>query len=203
MAKGGDYWMALFEKAYAKFNGSYKSIDGGYPRTSMWHLTGGISIDMDTDWLAATETEEKTAFYFNILKELSATYGKENKRRIVIAAGNLGHSDGTEKDEKGLVSFHAYSVLQIKELVNKAGDKVRLVKVRNPHGLESSEWQGKWSDESEEWNQLSDGDRRSLLDDSDDGIFWINGADFLRYFETVSFCLLPGSWSVKGSFINL
>ena len=101
------------------------------------------TLDMDTDWLAATETEEKSNFYFNILNELSATYGKDKKRRIVITAGNMGHSDGSDRDEKGLISYHAYSVLQIKELVNKSGDKVRLVKVRNPHGLESSEWQGK------------------------------------------------------------
>jgi len=46
----GDWWPILVEKAYAKFNGSYDAIDGGFPRISMHHLTGGISIDLATGW---------------------------------------------------------------------------------------------------------------------------------------------------------
>ena len=46
----GDWWPILVEKAYAKFNGSYAAIDGGFPRVSMHHLTGGISIDLRTGW---------------------------------------------------------------------------------------------------------------------------------------------------------
>ena len=46
----GDWWPILVEKAYAKFNGSYDAIDGGFPRVSMHHLTGGISIDLATGW---------------------------------------------------------------------------------------------------------------------------------------------------------
>jgi len=44
----GDWWAPLCEKAYAKLNGSYHAIDGGYPRISMHHLTGGISVDIYT-----------------------------------------------------------------------------------------------------------------------------------------------------------
>ena len=114
MAQNGDYWVPLFEKAYAKLNGSYNAIDGGYTRTSMWHLTGGISIDMDTDWLYATETKAKTDFYFKLLNEMCTKYN--DKRRVAICAGNTSHSDGSDNDEKGLVSYHAYSVLDCVEV---------------------------------------------------------------------------------------
>ena len=33
MAKGGDYWVPLLEKAYAKFNGSYNAIVGKLVKT--------------------------------------------------------------------------------------------------------------------------------------------------------------------------
>ena len=88
-------------------------------------------------------------------------------------------------------------------MLNKTGEKVRLVKVRNPHGLKSEEWQGKWSDDSSNWDQLDSADRARLHSDSEDGIFWMNGADFLRLFEVVSFCLLPSSWSVKDHQIDV
>ena len=56
-------------------------------------------------------SQESVKFYFNLLKELSTEYS--GNRRVVITAGNLGHSDGSERDEKGVASYHAYSVLQV------------------------------------------------------------------------------------------
>ena len=101
----------------------------------MFHLTGGIAIDMDNDWLQASASDrdfrtsifyqratkipfvqESVRFYFNLLKELSTEYS--GNRRVVITAGNLGHSDGSERDEKGVASFHAYSVLQVVQVIN-------------------------------------------------------------------------------------
>ena len=79
MAKNGDYWVALFEKAYAKFNGSYLAIDGGFPRTSMWHLTGGISIDMDR-----VSTVQIYAF--------SSSYVTSRCRQKIVSVGFLGFS---------------------------------------------------------------------------------------------------------------
>ena len=60
--------------------------------------------------------QESVRFYFNLLKELSREYS--GNRRVVITAGNLGHSDGSERDEKGVASFHAYSVLQVVQVRN-------------------------------------------------------------------------------------
>ena len=43
----GEWWVCLAEKAYAKFNGSYDSIEGGFTSWALTELTGGIAIEMD------------------------------------------------------------------------------------------------------------------------------------------------------------
>ena len=42
-----EWWVCLVEKAYAKFNGSYDSIEGGFTSWALTELTGGIAIEMD------------------------------------------------------------------------------------------------------------------------------------------------------------
>jgi len=57
----------------------------------------------------------------------------------------------SDKDLKGvgLVSDHAYSVISAYEVDHKGGQKLRLLKLRNPWGHQ--EWTGDWSDESPKW----------------------------------------------------
>jgi len=46
------------------------------------------------------------------------------------------------------------------------------VRIRNPWGNER-EWTGAWSDKSDEWKLLSDGEKKELgIEFSDDGEFW-------------------------------
>ena len=42
-----EWWVCLVEKAYAKFNGSYDSIEGGFTAWALTELTGGIAIEMN------------------------------------------------------------------------------------------------------------------------------------------------------------
>lgn len=67
----------------------------------------------------------------------------------------------------GLVRGHAYTVTKVIELNGE-----QLIRIRNPWGNEV-EWNGAWSDQSEEWNSLGEDERAEAgLAKEHDGEFW-------------------------------
>ena len=66
----------------------------------------------------------------------------------------------------GIVQRHAYTVLSNSRVFLRCcgvpcGTE-RVVRLRNPHGLGSAEWRGKWSDNSAYWLCVSDAERRRV-----------------------------------------
>lgn len=67
----------------------------------------------------------------------------------------------------GLVRGHAYTVTKVLEVYDS-----QLIRIRNPWGNEV-EWNGAWSDESEEWNSIEEDEKADLgLVKRSDGEFW-------------------------------
>jgi len=58
-----------------------------------------------------------------------------------------------------LVGNHAYALLSVHDIEHQ-GCPVRLVKLKNPWGR--TEWNGAWSDDSQEWKDASDDLKREL-----------------------------------------
>ncbi|POI36117.1 hypothetical protein CIB84_000134, partial [Bambusicola thoracicus] len=88
----------------------------------------------------------------------------------------------------GLVKGHAYSVTAVEETTYK-GEKIRLVRLRNPWG--QVEWNGPWSDKSEEWNFIDEEEKTRLQHKiAEDGEFWISFEDFMRHFTKLEICNL-------------
>jgi hypothetical protein len=87
----------------------------------------------------------------------------------------------------GLVSDHAYSILDAQEVhiaTKKGKKKERILKLSNPWG--KYEWKGRWSDYSDVWSEEL---RQQLhFEKADDGIFWINIEDFVENFGQVCVC---------------
>lgn len=63
-----------------------------------------------------------------------------------------------EKINNGLLKGHAYGILDVTILKTKDGKEFELVLIRNPHGM--TEWNGDWSDDSEQMDIY----REELLD---------------------------------------
>ena len=97
---------------------------------------------------------------------------------------SASRGEGEEKNEDGVVSGHAYSLLAILEFKHD-GQDVRLLRLRNPWG--KGEWTGDWSDGSSKWTpELR---QRYKVVDADDGTFCIPYADYMENFACTTFCM--------------
>lgn len=209
-ARGGQLWVPLLEKAYAKVHGSYRAISGGHVAEAFLDLTGSPTVVYDLH----SQDFEPRRFWADLMRY--------RRRRLPMGCG-------TSASAAGIVGMHAYSLLDVREvrdvgvgffrdqmergaMGNVSGftefdGTVRLLRIRNPHG--KGEWRGDFSDGSDKWRQLlahrgsrlgRDGDpcdgvppigsspalERTM---KDDGTFWIDYDHFLMGFSNVDVVL--------------
>eukprot|EP00092_Neocalanus_flemingeri_P023966 GFUD01025998.1.p1 GENE.GFUD01025998.1~~GFUD01025998.1.p1 ORF type:complete len:660 (-),score=136.74 GFUD01025998.1:77-2056(-) len=171
-----EFWSPLLEKAYAKFYGSYAAIEGGISMDAAVDFTGGIpqmiNIEKDLDEVGSEQL-------FHLLKI--------SDRNDAIITCALGNKHRYEAESKGLQASHAYSITKVKDIKDpNSNASIPLLRLRNPHGNEK-EWNGDWSDGSEQWNAISKRVKKKLgLEFESDGEFYMSyNRDFLRYFGNV------------------
>uniref|UniRef100_A0A8C3SXK1 Calpain 9 n=1 Tax=Chelydra serpentina TaxID=8475 RepID=A0A8C3SXK1_CHESE len=174
-AEHNEFWSALLEKAYAKLNGSYEALKGGSTLEAMEDFTGGVG--------EMYEVKTAPENFYEIL-------GKALERGSMVGC-SIDTSSAAESEARtpfGLIKGHAYSVTGIDE-VSYRGQKVKLIRPRNPWG--QVEWNGRWSDNSPEWQSVSSSEKKRLCQTAlDDGEFWMNFEDFKAHFDKVEICNL-------------
>ena len=117
--------------------------------------------------------------------------------------GEVRNEDG---DPTGLISRHAYAVLDILYVKNPKATKKRnrLIRVRNPWG--EKEWIGPWSDGSTELTSNLDkvmtevnklgADEKFNPNDSNDGTFLMCYSDWRSLYNNLFTCVdFPDNWS--------
>jgi len=174
--EANEFWSPLLEKAYAKFYGSYAAIESGISMDAAVDFTGGIPQMIDIEKNLDEVGEEHL---FHLLKK--------SKKNDAIITCSLGGRHRYEAESKGLLSSHAYSITKIKNIKDPhSKQSIPLVRLRNPHGNEK-EWNGDWSDGSEQWNAISERVKKKLgLEFESDGEFYMSyNRDFLKYFGEV------------------
>ena len=137
------------------------------------------------------ETTEKEDDYDELPKVITDietlwTYLVRSTKMSSLMNASFGAYETETKEalqENGLFSGHTYSMLQAVELENKSKkDKTRLVKLRNPWGLENP-WNGEWSLQSKNWkklNKISKEKYKLSLDNY--GEFYMSYEDFVNNF---------------------
>ncbi|XP_072005957.1 calpain-5-like isoform X2 [Engystomops pustulosus] len=119
---------------------------------------------------------------------------KAHSRASLISSAIRPSQAIEEVLSSGLVTGHAYSVTAIRNINLHSGllslfrtHKLRLIRLRNPWG--SGEWNGAWSDKSEEWKKVSRREREKLgVTVNDDGEFWMSWDDFCSHFTDITLC---------------
>ncbi|PCD44902.1 hypothetical protein AU210_000352 [Fusarium oxysporum f. sp. radicis-cucumerinum] len=164
-------WLPLLEKAFAKVHGDYHALDGGWSGTAVEDLTGGVNTVVAGNRVLRKE---------RLWREMLGSDGEDGEFVFGLSAGGPG-----EDHNNGIVLRHAYSILKVAEVEDEDGNKVRLVKIRNPWGQKSEdghgEWHGPWSDGSKQWTPHMI--RKLQHQFGDDGIFWMSFSDMLDNFK--------------------
>ncbi|XP_028977368.1 calpain-5a isoform X1 [Esox lucius] len=186
-----EFWSALVEKAYAKMYGCYEALDGGNTADALVDFTGGVSEPLDlVEEGLSTDKEKRSVLFDRVLKV-------HNRGGLISAS--IRATSSAEMEARlacGLVKGHAYAVTDVRRIRLGHGlmayfrsDKLTMIRLRNPWG--EKEWNGAWSDSSEEWNKVSKTEREKIgVTVQDDGEFWMNFDDFCQYFSDLIMCRL-------------
>ncbi|XP_060903155.1 calpain-5-like [Labrus mixtus] len=186
-----EFWSALVEKAYAKMCGCYEALDGGNTADALVDFTGGVSEPLDLVEKGFKDDQEKRDELFErVLK----VHNREGLISCSIRATTA--ADMEARLDCGLVKGHAYAVTDVRRvrlghglLAYFRSDKLTMIRMRNPWG--QREWNGPWSDGSEEWKKVSSSEREKIgVTVQDDGEFWMTFDDFIANFTDLILCRL-------------
>ena len=169
---GGELWVILIEKAWAKLYGSFAKIEAGLTREALHDLTGAPTRYFA---LENMNDQQKDKLWTEIIQG--------DKMDFVMTCGSYGSNDSECKD--GIFFGHAYSLISAHEVTTKQG-KEKLLRIRNPHS--KGEWTGAWSDESPLWEQNPAVKSQVPWSDKDDGTFFMSWKDFFGYYEDLEIC---------------
>lgn len=135
----GALWGPLIEKAWAKMNGNYEQIVGGWMKEAVNFLNNSPASTLDCVNYSGNEawTIIDNAF---------------NKSWEVGAETAYNPSGDSSQNQYGLSYSHAYAVIGTNELKDYAGNvQYKLLQIRNPWRSET--YTGPWGDSSYLWTE--------------------------------------------------
>jgi calpain, invertebrate len=179
-----ELWVPLIEKGYAKLFGCYQTLVSGFIDDGLMDLTSMVCEKKklhDKNGFFDEKNTSTTEFW-NFLGDM-----RENKSLMgCSASGATEREIQIDGERTGILTGHAYGLLDVIDLHCEKEDKIKkLLRVRNPWG--KCEWNGPWSDYSEEieeykedldkWmSQLAEDERFNLQEE--DGTFLIDYKNF-------------------------
>ena len=174
---GPELWVMLLEKAWAKINGGYLNIIGGYSSEVLSVFT---SFPVQTINLNINEIDLIWENLQNAFKN----------GQIITCCSKFDN----DIEKFGLISGHTFTVINLVEgIINNK--LIRLIKLRNPWGYK--EWTGDWSDHSNLWTDEVKKILNINLIVEDDGEFYMDIENFFVYFLVVDVCRITNPQCVK------
>ncbi|CAF0992683.1 unnamed protein product [Brachionus calyciflorus] len=190
----------LLEKAYAKLNVCYEFLIGGNSKDALLDFTGGVNETYDLT--RCLPTAKKDRFIEpNTLWELM--FKAAGIKSLFSCAADVRPNQRMEqRTNNGLVVGHAYSIIQLFEILNVGGQfsefrlstgkkpdpsvkTIRLLKIRNPWGQKES-YRGRWGKSASEWKQIAPKLEQVLQPNkTDDGEFYMSFDDFYTFFTSM------------------
>ena len=198
-----ELWVSLLEKAFLKTTAQGYEFPGSNSGVDLLSLTGWIPeriyFSKKKQNLRDHETTPERMFQ-RLHSALS--FGD------VLTTASVGSEiSEIEADAVGLVTEHAYGILNVVEAPSG-----RFLFCKNPWA--SKGWKGKFSPDDMSWTpkigrELHYDYEKARRKKWDDGLFWIRWEDFHRYFTSIQFSWNPNlfkykytnhkTWSAEGS----
>ena len=168
----GNIWPMILEKAWAKCNRSYEDIIPGNSADAFEFLSPAPF----------------NTYYHNAETRptLFETITEANKKGYIVLA-DITETAATNLEtlsKLGLITNHAYTVINSAILKKSNGAEIKLLKMKNMWG--TNEWVGDWSDNSSKWTQ--EFKKEVGLEPKQEGIFWISYEDYLQFYTTTHIC---------------
>ena len=175
----------ILEKAWAKVNINYEDIIAGNSAEAFEFLT---PARIDT-------------WYHEVHKEVLFEEILDADKRDYIICTDISQTENTNLKhlaKMGLITNHAYTIIDAAQVYDSKGTKIRLLKIRNPWG--TNEWQGDWSDKSSKWTpELK---KELNWNDEIDGTFWMAYEDFLKFYTSTHVAKIHDNYSfVSNQFV--
>jgi hypothetical protein len=130
------FWAAILEKAWAKVKGNYEMAEGGFVITGLRTLTGAPVFKYDTKDIGTSSGLSMDATFDLLAAADDADYP--------IGAGTAGGGDDSGRNDCGIATSHAYSVLATFEM-----DSTDMLLMRNPWGV--TYYTGIWKYDDSNW----------------------------------------------------
>jgi hypothetical protein len=165
-------WPILLEKTWAKLNGNYEKI-----------ISGNVSEVYELLSPAPFQTLYHNFHHDCLFDSVKRALERNNIVSCDITAPS-NSIDYNKLKDMGLITNHAYNVIEAAEVSDIRGNKIPLLRIKNNWG--TNEWEGDWSDKSNKWTE----EYKQLLnwEDKEDGIFWISLDDYLQFYTTTHIC---------------
>ncbi|VDM99133.1 unnamed protein product [Thelazia callipaeda] len=189
-----EFWSALLEKAFAKLYGCYENLVGGQLADALQDVSGGIVETIRVQKQLSSDCINSSEKLFDRIKSAF------DQKALIIAAIAAKNKEEIEvTSECGLVKGHAYAVTAVRfielDAINHSflffpkNKRQMMIRLQNPWG--EKEWNGPWSDGSQEWEQVTDEQKKELgITVNEDGEFWMPWDEFVRFFTDLSVCQL-------------
>eukprot|EP01002_Notosolenus_urceolatus_P015933 NODE_911_length_1696_cov_18.058895_g744_i0.p1 GENE.NODE_911_length_1696_cov_18.058895_g744_i0~~NODE_911_length_1696_cov_18.058895_g744_i0.p1 ORF type:complete len:533 (+),score=123.81 NODE_911_length_1696_cov_18.058895_g744_i0:159-1601(+) len=198
----GELWPSILEKAFAKAidiregKRSYSAMDGGLFAIGVLHLVGGLSrLFKPNKEPPFADTWKADALGAELKERASRGHIVGVSFKPLEGGAKVGPM-GELEGYKGLVTGHAYSLLNLAE-VPYNGRQQLLAQMRNPWGEngakdENLEWKGDWSDHSSLWKSNPAAQKACDMDvPKKDGCFWMAIEDLAQWCESFTACVPP------------
>lgn len=175
------FWVALLEKAYAKFHGSYEQLWAGQVSEALVDLTGGLAEHWSLGDLGSEEgqqTEQDSGQMRRKKLDLNLLYAVKDDCALSCST----HSTPGGVSEVG--QYHALIVMEWLDVKKVSGSEVRLLRIRNPWGRCC--WGGDWIWSGAGWSSVDPVCTSDLQSRLAEGEFWLDEAEFLSHFDDIT-----------------